>query len=65
MFKPLLQLQTRLQSIDEHIQYLEQIWKEVTTVLQIAAWEIIKGGAPFLSHMFHKDDLVLLEVTNL
>jgi hypothetical protein len=24
-----------------------------------------KGGAPSLSHTFHKDDLVLLEVTNL
>jgi hypothetical protein len=65
MFKPPLQLQTRLQSVDEHIQYLKQIQKEVTTVLQIAAREMTKGGAPSLSHMFHKDDLVLLEATNL
>jgi hypothetical protein len=26
---------------------------------------MMKGGAPSLSHMFHKDDLVLLEATNL
>jgi hypothetical protein len=65
MFKPPLQLQTRLQSVDEHIQYLEQIRKEVTAALQIAAREMTKGGAPSLSHMFHKDNLVLLEATNL
>jgi hypothetical protein len=51
--------------VDEHIQYLEQIRKEVTAALQIAAREMMKGGALFLSHMFHKNDLVLLEATNL
>jgi len=64
-FKPLLQLQTRLQSVDECIKYLEQIRKEVTAALHIAAWEMRSGGPPALSHTFHKDDLVLLEATNL
>jgi len=36
-FKPPLQLQTRLQSVDERIKYLEQIRKEVTAALHIAA----------------------------
>jgi len=36
-FKPPLQLQTRLQSVDERVQYLEQIHKEVTAALHIAA----------------------------
>jgi len=36
-FKPPLQLQTRLQSVDERIKYLEQICKEVTAALHIAA----------------------------
>jgi len=33
--------------------------------LHIAAWEMRSGGPPTLSHTFHKDDLVLLEATNL
>jgi len=64
-FKPPLQLQTRLQSVDDHIQYLEQIHKEVTAALMIAAKEMQSGGPEELSYTFHKDDLVLLEATNL
>jgi len=64
-FKPPLQLQTRLQSVDEHVKYLEQIRKEVTAALHITAQEMRSGGLPTLSHTFHKDDLVLLEATNL
>jgi len=64
-FKPPLQLQTRLQSVDEQVKYLEQIRKEVTAALHIAAEEMRSGGLPILSHTFHKDDLVLLEATNL
>ena len=33
--------------------------------LHIAAQEMRSGGPPTLSHTFHKDDLVLLEATNL
>jgi len=51
--------------VDEHVKYLEQIHKEVTAALYIAAWEMRSGGPPILSHIFHKDDLVLLEATNL
>jgi len=65
MFKPPLHLQTRLQSVDECVKYLEQIRKEVTAALHIAAQEIRSGGPPILSHTFYKDDLVLLEATNL
>jgi transposase InsO family protein len=64
-FKPPLLLQTRLQSVDERIQYLEQIRKEVTAALYLAAKEMKSGGPKKLSHVFHKDDLVLLEATNL
>jgi len=64
-FKPPLQLQTRLQSVDERVQYLEQIRKEVTAALHIAAREMKDGGTPKASHIFQKDDLVLLEATNL
>jgi len=64
-FKPPLQLQTRLQSVDEHVQYLEQIHKEVTAAPHIAAWEMRNGGPPKALHTFHKEDLVLLEATNL
>jgi len=64
-FKPPLQLQTRLQSVDERVKYLEQIRKEVTAALHIAAQEMRSGGPPTLSYTFHKDDLVLLEATNL
>jgi len=64
-FKPPLQLQTRLQSVDERVKYLEQIHKEVMAALHIAAQEMRSGGLPTLSHTFHKNDLVLLEATNL
>jgi len=64
-FKPPLQLQTRLQSVDDCIQYLEQIRKEVTAALMIAAKEMRNGGPEELSYTFHKDNLVLLEATNL
>jgi len=36
-FKPPLQLQTRLQSADERVQYLEEMCKEVTAALHLAA----------------------------
>jgi len=36
-FKPPLQLQTRLQSADEQVQYLEEMRKEVTAALHLAA----------------------------
>jgi hypothetical protein len=64
-FKPPLLLQTRLQSVDKCIQYLEQIRKEVTAALYLAAKEMKGGGPKKPSHIFHKDDLVLLEATNL
>ena len=51
--------------MDERVKYLEQIHKEVTAALHIAAQEMRSGGPPTLSHIFHKDDLVLLEATNL
>ena len=51
--------------MDERIQYLEQICKEVTAALIIAAKEMRSGGPQELSYTFHKDDLVLLEATNL
>jgi len=64
-FKPPLQLQTRLQSADKCVQYLEQMRKEVTAALHLAAREMKSRGPTKLSHTFHKDDLVLLEATNL
>jgi len=64
-FKPPLYLQTRLQSVDEQIKYLEQVQKEVTAALLLAAQEMQKGGLLVESHVFHKDDLVLLKATNL
>jgi hypothetical protein len=51
--------------VDECIQYLKQIYKEVTAALHLAAQEMRNGGPKKLSHMFHKDDQVLLEATNL
>jgi len=51
--------------MDERVQYLEQIRKEVTAALHIAAREMKDGGTPKASHIFQKDDLVLLEATNL
>jgi len=65
MFKPPLYLQTRLQSIDEQIKYLEQVQKEVTAALLLVAQEMRKKGPTTESHAFHKDDLVLLKATNL
>jgi len=64
-FKPPLYLQTRLQSVNERIKYLEQVRKEVTAALLLATQEIRKSGPTVESHTFHKDDLVLLEATNL
>jgi len=58
-------LQTRLQSVDERIKYLEQVQKEVTAALLLVAQEMQKTGPTTKSHTFHKDDLVLLEATNL
>jgi hypothetical protein len=51
--------------VDERVQYLEQIRKEVTAALYLAAKEMKSGGPKKPSHIFHKDDLVLLEATNL
>jgi hypothetical protein len=51
--------------VDKRIQYLEQIRKEVTAALYLAAKEMKGGGPKKPSHIFHKDDLVLLEATNL
>ena len=51
--------------MDERIQYLEQIHKEVTAAFIIAAKEMQSGGPQELSYTFHKDDLILLEATNL
>jgi len=51
--------------VDDCIQYLEQIHKEVTAALMIAAKEMQSRGPEELSYTFHKDDLVLLEATNL
>jgi len=64
-FKPPLHLQTRLQSMDKCIQYLEQVHKEVTAALHLATREMRSGGPTKSLHTFHKDDLVLLEATNL
>ena len=64
-FKPPLYLQTRLQSVDKWIQYLEQICKEVTAALHLVAQEMCGRGPKKLLHTFHKDDQVLLEATNL
>ena len=64
-FKPLLYLQTRLQSVDEHIQYLEQIRKEVTAALHLAVKKMKQGGPKQLSHKFQVGDSVLLDATNL
>src|SRR5882672_9563944 len=64
-FKPPMYLQTRLQSVEERTKYLDQVRKEVTAALLLAAQEMRKGGTTTPSHEFHKDDLVLLEATNL
>ncbi len=64
-FQPPLRLQTRLQSVEERTKYLDQVRKEVTAALLLAAQEMQKSGTTIPSHEFHKDDLVLLEATNL
>ena len=64
-FKPPLQLQTRIQSVDERIWYLEQIRKEVTAALHLAARDMRNKGPKEESHTFHEGDQVLLEATNL
>jgi hypothetical protein len=51
--------------VDERVQYLEQIRKEVTVALLITAREMRNNGPPSLTHIFQKDDQVLLEATNL
>ena len=51
--------------MDEHVPYLEQIRKEVTTALLLAAKEMKYGGPQKLSHEFQKGDSVLLDATNL
>ena len=51
--------------MDERVQYLEQIRKEVTAALLIAAREMRNSGSPSLTHTFKENDQVLLEATNL
>jgi hypothetical protein len=51
--------------VDEQVQYLEQIHKEVTAALLIAAQEMRNSGPPNLTHTFQQNDLVLLDATNL
>ena len=51
--------------MDERIQYLEQIQKEVTAALLLAAKEMKHRGPQKLSHEFQKGDSVLLNATNL
>ena len=51
--------------MDKQVQYLEQICKEVTAALHLAAQEMCSEGPKKLLHTFHKDDQVLLEATNL
>ena len=51
--------------MDKCIQYLEQICKEVTATLHLAAKEMWSGGPQKPTHTFYKGDLVLLEATNL
>ena len=51
--------------MDERIRYLEQIRKEVTAALHLAARDMRNKGPKEESHTFHKGDQVLLEATNL
>jgi hypothetical protein len=51
--------------VDERVQYLEQIRKEVTVALLVAAREMKNNGPPSLTHTFRQNDQVLLEATNL
>jgi hypothetical protein len=64
-FRPPLYLQIRVQSMDERVQYLEQIRKEVMAALLIAAQEMRNSGPPSLTHTFQQNDQILLEATNL
>jgi len=64
-FKPPLYLQTQVQSVDERVLYLEQIHKEVTAALLIAAREMRNSGPLNLTHTFQQNDQILLEATNL
>ena len=51
--------------MDERIQYLEQICKEVTAALHLAARDMRNKGPKEESHTFYEGDQVLLEATNL
>jgi hypothetical protein len=51
--------------MDERVQYLEQIHKEVTAALLIAAREMKNSRPPSLTHTFKENEQVLLEATNL
>jgi hypothetical protein len=51
--------------VDERIQYLEQICKEVMAALHLATKEMKSGGPKKPSHVFYKGNQVLLEATNL
>ena len=51
--------------MDKHVQYLEQICKEVTAALHLTAKEIKQGGPQQLLHKFQAGDLVLLDSMNL
>jgi hypothetical protein len=51
--------------VDECIQCLEQICKEVTAALHLATKEMKSRGPKKPSHIFYKDNQVLLEATNL
>jgi hypothetical protein len=64
-FQPPPYLQTRNQNADERVKYLEQIRKEVTAALHLAANEMRSSGPLSPSHTFHIGDQVLLDGTNL
>jgi len=51
--------------VNEQVQYLEQIRKEVMAALLIAAREMKNSGPSSLTHTFKENDQVLLEATNL
>ena len=51
--------------MDERVQYLEEICKEVTAALLIVAREMQNYGPPSLMHTFKENNQVLLETTNL
>jgi transposase InsO family protein len=64
-FQPPPYLQTRNQKAEERVTYLEQIRKEVTAALLLAAKEMRNSGPPKESHVFHDGDQVWLDGTNL